>query len=86
MPSLSSSPRIRSVPQCGFSRPIVAISDRTSVFSRGRPQRVAGPPMPEQAPALAVPAQHGLGSDQEQVASPVAIEAGDAEPEEFAKA
>ena len=34
MPSLSSSPRIRSVPQCGFWRPMVAIGSR---FSRGRP-------------------------------------------------
>jgi hypothetical protein len=50
------------------------------------PERVAGPPAPEQAPAPAVPAQHGLGSDQEQVASPVAIESADEEPEELVTA
>ncbi len=37
---------------------------------------------PEQAPTLAMPAQHGLGPDQEEVASPVPVEAADHEPEE----
>src|SRR5215469_13112353 len=38
MPSLRSSPRIRSVPQCVLSPAMVAISSRTSGFSRGRPR------------------------------------------------
>ena len=83
MPSLSSSPRMRSVPQCGFSRAMVAISVRTSGFKRGRPQGAAGTPAPEEAPALAMPAQHGLGADQEEVASPVPLEAVDEKPEEL---
>ncbi len=41
MPSLSSSPRIRSVLQCVFSPTMVAISSRTSEFKRGLPR--AGP-------------------------------------------
>ena len=40
-------------------------------------------PAPEQAPALAMPAQHGLGPDQEEVASPVRVEAVDEKPEEL---
>ena len=46
-------------------------------------QRTAGAPAPEQAPALAMPAEHGLGPDQEEVASPVPVEATDQEPEEL---
>ena len=37
MPSLTSSPRICSVPQSEFSLAIVAISSRTSGLNRGRP-------------------------------------------------
>src|SRR6266536_4536732 len=44
-------------------------------------QRTAGAPAPEQAPALAMPAEHG-GPDQEEVASPVPVEATDDEPEQ----
>jgi hypothetical protein len=47
------------------------------------PQRVAGPPAPEQAPALAVPAQHFLGPEQEQVASPVPVQSPHEEPGEL---
>src|SRR5436309_2540453 len=36
-PSLSNSPRMRSLPQRGFSWAIVAISSRTSALRRGRP-------------------------------------------------
>ena len=36
-PSFSNSPRIRSLPQRGLARAIVAISSRTSALSRGRP-------------------------------------------------
>jgi hypothetical protein len=46
-------------------------------------QSAAGPPAPEQAPTLAMPAQHGLGPDQEEVASPAPVEAADDEPEEL---
>ncbi len=35
--SWSSSPQMRSVPHCGFSRAMVAISERTSGFNRARP-------------------------------------------------
>jgi hypothetical protein len=45
--------------------------------------REAGPPAPEEAPASAVPAQHRLGSNQERVASVVAFESADEEPEEL---
>jgi hypothetical protein len=38
MPSLRSSPRIRSVPQCGLSAAMVAIRVRTSGVRRGRPK------------------------------------------------
>jgi len=41
------------------------------------------PPVPEQAPALAIPAQHSLGPDQEEMASPVPEEAADEQPEEL---
>jgi hypothetical protein len=37
MPSLSSSPRIRSVPQRGFWLAMVAINSRISGLNRGRP-------------------------------------------------
>ena len=40
MPSLSSSPRIRSLPQSGLSRDMVAMRSRTSALRRGRPSRV----------------------------------------------
>lgn len=40
IPSLSSSPRIRSVPHSAFSRDIRAINALTSGLSRGRPSRV----------------------------------------------
>ena len=43
----------------------------------------AGAPAPEQTPAPALPAQHGLRPDQEQVASPVLVQAPDEEPEEL---
>ena len=66
----------------GFSCAMVAISDRTSGFKRPS-QRVVGPPAPEEAPALAVPAQHDLGADQEEVASPVPVEVAEDEPEEL---
>ena len=46
-------------------------------------QPVAGPPAPEQALAPAVPAQHCLGPDQEQVASPVPVQSPNEEPEEL---
>jgi len=37
----------------------------------------AGAPAPEETPAPAVPAQHGLRPDQKQVASPVLVQASD---------
>ncbi len=37
----------------------------------------------EVAPALAVPAQQGLGPDHKEVASPVPVEAADDEPEKL---
>ena len=40
-------------------------------------QERAGAPAPEETPAPAVPAQHGLRPDQEQVASPVLVQAPD---------
>jgi hypothetical protein len=38
MPSLRSSPRMRSVPQSGLWLAIVAINSRTSGLNRGRPK------------------------------------------------
>ena len=46
-------------------------------------QSAAGPPAPEQAPALAMPAQHGHRPDHEEVASPVPVEAADHQLEEL---
>ncbi len=75
---------MRSVPQCGF----VARHCRDQLPDLGpQPwpsQRATGPPAPEEeAPAPAVPAQHGLRPDQEQVASPVPVQAPDDKPEEL---
>src|SRR5689334_19543612 len=47
------------------------------------PERMTRPPVPEQAPALTMPAQHGLGLDQAQVAWPVTLETTYEEPEEL---
>jgi hypothetical protein len=44
------------------------------------------PPAPEQAPALAVPAQHGFRPNEDEMASPVPVEAADEEPEELVSA
>ncbi len=58
--------------------------ERLDLGVQARPsQRAARTPLPEQAPALAVAAQHGLKADQEEVASPVPVEAADDEPEEL---
>ena len=82
MPSLSSTPRMRSLSQCGFSRhggdqlPDLGVQARPAESS-------ARTPAAEEAPAPAVPAQDGLRPDQEQVASPVLVQASGAEPEEF---
>jgi hypothetical protein len=63
-------------PDGGDQRPDLGLQARPS-------QRAAGTPAPEKAPALAMPAQHGLGPDQEEVASPVPVEAVDDEPEQL---
>jgi hypothetical protein len=56
----------------------------THLGLQARPsQGAAGTPLPEEAPALAMPPQHGLGPDQEEVASPVLVEVADNEPEKF---
>jgi hypothetical protein len=41
------------------------------------------PPVPEPAPALAMPAQHSLWPDKEEMASPVPQEVADEQPEEL---
>jgi hypothetical protein len=46
-------------------------------------QQAAGPPAPEQAPALAMPAQLGLRPDQAEVVSPAPVDAAGDEPEEL---
>jgi hypothetical protein len=60
----------------GDQRPDLRLQARPS-------QPAAGTPAPEQAPALAVPAQHGLVPDQEEVASPVPVEAADEKSEKL---
>jgi hypothetical protein len=57
---------------------------RPDLGLQARPCR-RGPstPAPEEAAALAMPAQHGLGLDQEEVASPLPVEAVDEKPEEL---
>ncbi len=50
------------------------------------PERMTRPPAPEQAPALAVPAQHGFRPNEDEMASPVPVEAADEEPEELVSA
>src|SRR5262249_44679245 len=49
----------------------------------GPRERMMRPPVPEQAPALAMPAQHSLGPDQEEMASPVPEDVADEQPEEL---
>ena len=44
------------------------------------------PPVPEPAPALAMPAQHSLGPDKEEMASPAPEEVADEQPEELVSA
>src|SRR6266508_2694680 len=68
-PSLSNSPRMRSAPHRGLSRhPADQVLD---VGAQARPtQPGAGPPPPEQAPALPVPADHRLGLDDDEVPAP----------------
>ena len=46
-------------------------------------QPTARAPAPEEVPAPAVPAEHGLRPDQEQVASPVLVQAPNQEPKEL---
>ena len=58
MPSFNSSPRMRSVPQRGFSCEIREISAFSSALRRGRPSRVRD--LHVQSPALPVPAQDRL--------------------------
>ena len=86
MPSLSSSPRMRSVPPVW----VLARHGADQLADLGvqprPPARVAGPPAPEETPALAMPAQHGLGLDQEQVAPPLAMEAAKEKPVELVRA
>jgi hypothetical protein len=62
---------------------MVAISSRDPGVQARTSQRTAGTPVPEETPALAVPVQHRLGPDQEQVTSPVPVETPDEEPEEL---
>jgi hypothetical protein len=53
----------------------IASLDRTNLGGQARsPQRAAGSPAPEEAPALAMPAERGFGPDQEEMASPVLVD------------
>ena len=50
--------------------------------AQSRPAYVlAGPPAPVDPPSLAVPALDSLGTDQEEMSSPVALKAPDQEPD-----
>jgi hypothetical protein len=62
---------------------MVAIRDRTSGVNRERMMR---PPLPEPAPALPMPAQHSLGPDKEEMASPAPQKVADEQPEELVSA
>ena len=74
---------MRSLPHSGFSCDMRAISARTSALRRGRPTGGARPPAPVQAPAGAVPPDHGVGRDHDQVPPPVAAQAADEHPEQL---
>jgi hypothetical protein len=51
--------------------------------SQSRPASVlAGPPAPVDPPSVAVPAHNSLGTDQEEMSSPVAVKAPDQEPDD----
>src|SRR5215213_8123193 len=85
IPSLSSSPRIRSLPHNGLSRAITAINSRTSAFSiqPRPPEPRAGLPPPVELPALPVPADDGLWLNDHQVLTPVPPEPPDQHPEDL---
>ena len=83
IPSLSSSPLMRSVPQSGFSRGMVVISSRISGLRWGRPPRDPDFPAPEQAPALPMPADHCVRCDQPQMLTPAGADSASQDPEQL---
>jgi hypothetical protein len=82
MPSVSSSPRMRSVPHKRFSPERRRIRARTSGGSRGRPVGRPAAPPPKEAPALSVPAQDRLRLHQHEMTTPVGDEAPCQDPED----
>ena len=83
MPSLSNSPRIRSLPQAR-----ILLRHRADQFAylgaeAWAADRPARAPAPEQPPCLAMPADDALGLDQDQVPAPVTTESADHHPEEL---
>ena len=83
MPSLSSSPRMRSVPQCGFSRAMVAISVRISGFNRGRPSERPDRQRQKRRQPWRCQRRTVSGRTKKEVPSPVPVEAADEKPEEL---
>src|SRR5437660_4951801 len=71
MPSLSSSLGRRGAPQSGFSRLKVRIRLRMSRGTRAPGLAPTNLPGPKQAKAFPVPADHRLGSDEEDTGAPV---------------
>jgi hypothetical protein len=85
MPSLSSSPLIRSVPHSRLSRDI---SD-DQVAYLGTEMRTstsgAGLPTPEEAPALAMPAHHRFGYDEGQMFAPASAALASQNPQQLVR-
>ena len=51
----------------------------------GTAEPAAGPPAPEYLPCVALPADHSVGPDQDQMVTPVATEGVDHDPEQFVR-
>ena len=82
MPSLSSSPRMRSAPQRTLALAMAWISSMTSGAQPPAPAFPPGPAPPEEREQVAVPAQQRVGRDHMEGIAPGAIEAGQQHEEE----
>src|SRR6266508_3586971 len=83
LPSLSSSPRIRSAPQEGLSRAIRAISSRISALRRGRPGRPRDFQRQNSRHAWRCQRDDRLGPDEHKVTAPIPPQHTDNQPEEL---
>ena len=82
MPSFESSPWIRRAPQRGFAAAIFLTRAAISALRGGRPPGGAGEPGPALAEAAALPAQDGVGRDDDQRLPPAGPDSGQAGPQQ----